>query len=101
MIELIAPVLCVLAVGADAWTTYQGVYVKKVAVEANPTWFTKPAWHLVLQPAIALILPACSLVGTYNHLGLYLQIGISALSAVLGTRRGVAAFKNFQINKAK
>ena len=100
-------VACVAAAAQflDGYTTYRGLYVKKVAVEGNKSgftqWLSKAPWRLLtIKPAMCLALAGTAAI--YNHFdpgtNFYSVLVVFALgpAIVLGI---MAAVHNIKINK--
>lgn len=101
IVTVIIAVLCFGANLADVLTTYEGVYVKKVAVEASSAnaWFSNtPLKLLTIKPAAILLMCACFVVPVALIHALPIAIcggGVMIASTVVA---GLSALRNHRIN---
>jgi hypothetical protein len=91
-----------VANAADAWTTYVGVFKKKIAVEKNPSWFTKSPSRLLVSALLgasvpALLFVAVSLIGA-DSVPAWTMLIWAGVHGTIAVRHAIAAVKNAKIN---
>jgi prepilin signal peptidase PulO-like enzyme (type II secretory pathway) len=94
----IAPILATALVGLDCFTTYRGVYVKKIATEGDSFIFTKWAaakpWRLLLPPLIPGVLIPPAAISNF-----YVQAAVTGLAIGIVVKSAIAVIHNLKINK--
>jgi|SRR5580700_1462545 hypothetical protein len=100
-ITIVLAVLAFAANLADVLTTYEGVYVKKVASEASSAnaWFSDtPLKLLTIKPTAILLMDACFVIPVALIHALPIAIcggGVMIASTVVA---GLSALRNHRIN---
>lgn len=97
-------VLAMLGQIADAYTTYEGIFVLKVATEGNQNWFTQ--WmtkagggsRLLLKPGLTGAVAALAIYVSHHALvGVVVSVPCLTGLAYSGIDAGI---HNYKINKA-
>jgi len=100
---LAATIIAVAGQCSDAWTTYYGIFVKKVATEGDMNWFTQwqagNKWRMLLTKPLL----ATGLAFTINKVFtgvVYAEVFGFVICAALAYSGISAGIHNYKINSA-